>query len=59
MLNPYKINLSDAERAVLEAARARLGLRSGADVIRAWLVREIDEGSAELGHHGPKVRDRE
>lgn len=58
MLNPYKINLSDAERAVLEAARSRLGLRSGADVIRAWLAREVAEGSAELGHLGPKARDQ-
>ena len=35
---PFQIKLTEIERGRLEAHRARLGLRSGADVIRAWIA---------------------
>lgn len=34
----FTVKLTEAERAVLEVARQRLGLRSESDVIRAWIA---------------------
>lgn len=34
----FTVRLSDDERATLEGVRKRLGLRSEADVIRAWIA---------------------
>jgi hypothetical protein len=34
----FTVKLTDEERASLEVARARLGLRSQADVIRLWIA---------------------
>lgn len=35
--NPYRIELTPAERAVIEAERVRLGLRDHASVVRGWI----------------------
>lgn len=35
---PFNVKLSDEEKAVLEAHRVRLGLRSHAGVIRRWIA---------------------
>jgi hypothetical protein len=51
----FVVQMTDAELAQLDAVRARLGLRSKADVVRAWLAEEVANG---LGHHGPNPRDR-
>lgn len=51
---PFMVKLTEAERATLESERARLGLRSMAEVIRHWignapkrgdLQRMLDEGA--------------
>jgi hypothetical protein len=39
----FTVKLTDEERARLEAHRARLGLRSQAEVIRAWIAMSTTE----------------
>lgn len=36
-MKPFNMKLSDEDRAKLEAHRAKLGLRSHADVVRHWI----------------------
>lgn len=37
---PFNVELTEEERGKLEAHRARLGLRSQADVIRQWIAEQ-------------------
>jgi hypothetical protein len=63
----YKLDLSESDRAALDAERARRGFRSCADLVRAWIRETADAPTREdiefgaafaLGHHGPKPRYR-
>lgn len=43
---PFMVKLTEAERATLESERARLGLRSMAEVIRHWIGNATEAGKA-------------
>ena len=54
----FTLIMSEAEKVELDTIRRAMGARSSADVVRTLIRRHVDNSQDDLGHHGPKDRDR-